>query len=87
MKKWAEYVKVLVVNDKMDWYDIPGYSLIIKSIFHQMKTREILEYPDSLVDATCALLANEKILQVLIEIIFKKTNVHRTLQVNKTLEI
>lgn len=45
------------------------------------------EYPESLVDATAALLVNERLLYVMVEIIFKKTNIYNPNDVKRTLDI
>lgn len=50
--RWAEYAKTIVVNDKIDWFDIPGYSTVLKAVLAEFKERKISEYPDALVDAT-----------------------------------
>jgi len=80
ISKWAEYARTTVVKN-FNWRDIPGYGSILKAVFSEMKERSLDEYPDSLVNATSKLLANENILSVLIEIIFKKTNIHNPKQV------
>lgn len=87
VKTWADFVKMTVVKDNIMWFNIPGYSSILKIFFDQMKRRKISEYPDALVDASCSLLGNEKIMYVMIDIIFKKTNLFLPSEVSRTLEI
>lgn len=60
INRWAEYVKTIVVNDKIDWFDIPGYSTVLKAMLTELKERKISEYPDALIDASCGLLSDEK---------------------------
>lgn len=43
-----------------------------------MKERDVAYYPEALKDATCALLANEKLLNVLVYIVFQKTHAFDT---------
>lgn len=38
------------------WPDIPGYNIILKAFLLEMKELDIVEYPDSLIDATLNLL-------------------------------
>jgi hypothetical protein len=38
------------------WQDIPGYRIIVKSILIELKERNVVDYPDSLIDATLALV-------------------------------
>lgn len=87
INRWAEYVQTIVVNDRIDWFDIPGYSSVLSAIVTELKERKVSEYPDALIDATCSLLSNEKILSMFIKILFKKTNLHLPKEVNTTMEI
>lgn len=50
-----------------------GYSAILKAFLLEMKELEIIEYPDTLIDATVALLHNPQLLSVFVTIVFKKT--------------
>lgn len=50
--RWAEYAKTIAVDEKIDWFDIPGYSIVLKAVLTEFKERKISEYPDALVDAT-----------------------------------
>lgn len=52
---------------------MPGYAKIVKAVLLEMKEREVSYYPEALKEATCALLANEKIVNCLVTIVFKKT--------------
>ncbi len=49
-------IQQTVMTYQIYWQDIPGYRIIVKSIIVELKERHILEYPDSLVDATLALV-------------------------------
>lgn len=53
---------------------MPGYNEILKSILLEMKERDIAYYPEALKEATCSMIANEKILNILVTIVFKKTH-------------
>lgn len=48
--KWADYIKTTIVNNKVEWWGIPGYRKILKVIVHQIKERKVTEYPDSLIE-------------------------------------
>ena len=76
-----------MVVKKIVWQDIPGYRIILKSILFEMKEREVSTYPDALIDSTVSLLANEKLLNSFVSIVFKKTNAYDTLSVVATLEL
>lgn len=74
--KWAEYVRTTVVKKNIAWNDIPGYGSILRVILSEMKERELTHYPDSLIEAAAQLSANESIIPVFVEIVYKKTNIH-----------
>ncbi len=39
-----------------------------------MKERDVAYYPEALKEATCALLANQNLLNIFVTIVFKKTH-------------
>ena len=59
--EWAKYVKSAVVRRNVFWQDVPGYKIIVKAVLRETQKRPLLLYPDALVDATMALLSNEKV--------------------------
>jgi len=61
--------------------------MIVKSILVEMKERSILEYPDSLIDATMAIVQNPELLTVLMTIIFQKTNAYDSNALCQTMTI
>ena len=71
----------------MNWKDVPGYSKIIKAILLEMKERDVYNYPESLKQATCALLANEKLVNSFVAIVFNKTHAYDNQSVNVCLEL
>ena len=86
--KWADYVKTTIVTGKnIEWKSIPGYLTMVRAVFSEMKALPVNEYPESLVEATTSLLVNGKLLYVMVEIIFKKTNIFNPNDVKRTLEI
>ena len=52
-----------------------------------MKEREVALYPEALKETTCAMLYNEKLLNVFVMIVFKKTHAFDMQAVNVALEI
>ena len=65
----------------LDWRDIPGYPTLLKRLLLELKIRTVTKYPDSLVNCTGAMLANEKLLSVFVKIVFLRTNAHNSPQV------
>jgi hypothetical protein len=74
VKEWSDYVKRALVINNVNWTDVPGYLPILKSILLEMKEREITYYPEALKEATTSLIANEKILNIFVTIVLKKTH-------------
>jgi hypothetical protein len=62
----------------IEWKFFPGYNKLLKGFLVEMKTRQILEYPDSLIEAGLKLLINEKLLVPFIKILFHKVNTYDT---------
>lgn len=87
VKQWADYVKRALVRNSVNWMNVPGYKRILKSILIEMKERDVAYYPEALKDATCALLANERLLNVFVTIVFQKTHAFDNQAVNSCLEL
>lgn len=64
------------MSNNVNWKDVPGYAKIIKAILLEMKERDVQFYPEALKEATCALLANEKLVTCFVAIIFNKTQAY-----------
>ena len=74
VKELCQYVhRVVVVREAIDWTDIPGYGIILKTLLVELKEREVRYYPDALLDAVNALLLNNDLLEIFTGIIIKKT--------------
>ena len=83
---WTSYVLRIMTNNLIPWQDIPGYVILIKAVLYEVKIRKVTNYPEALKEACCALLANENILTILVNIIFKKTSVYDYQIVNASLD-
>ena len=71
---WAKHVnKTVVIKDHVPWQDLPGYNILIKSFLVELKLKDVRRYPEPLLNASCSLLKNEKLLNVFIPIIYNKT--------------
>ena len=67
--------------------NVPGYKSILKAMLLELKERDVALYPEALKDTTCAMLYNEKLLNVFVTIVFKKTHAFDALAVSQALEI
>lgn len=52
-----------------------------------MKERDIALYPEALKETTCALLANEKLINIFVTIVLKKTHAFDASAVNSALDL
>lgn len=74
IEEWAKHVnKTIVIKDHVPWQDLPGYNIIIKAFLCELKTKDIRRVPTGLLKSSYALLANEKLLNIFVSIIYKKT--------------
>ncbi|CDW81936.1 duf1765 domain containing protein [Stylonychia lemnae] len=87
IKQWAIYVKNTLVSNNVSWKDVPGYRTILKSILLEMKERDIAYYPEALKETTCAMLYNEKLLNIFVTIVLKKTHAFDTPAVSSALDL
>ena len=86
VRNWASYVYRVTSKDTTPWQDIPGYATLVKGILYELKLRNIVNYPDALKGACCTLLANENMLTVFVDILFKRTAVYDYKMVNASLD-
>ena len=88
LNEWAKHVnKTIVVKDHVPWQDLPGYNVLIKNFLIEMKKRDLKKLPEALIDASVALLRNEKLLSIYIAIIYNKTNIYESSDVFAVFEI
>ena len=80
-------MKNTLVSNNVNWKNVPGYTKILKAILLEMKERDVSFYPEALKEATCALLANEKLVNVFVTIVFTRTHAFDTQAVNSSLEL
>lgn len=66
---------------------MPGYKTILKAILLEMKERDIAYYPEALKETTCKMLYNEKLLNIFVTIVLKKTHAFDTTAVCASLEL
>ncbi|EAR90403.2 hypothetical protein TTHERM_00112530 (macronuclear) [Tetrahymena thermophila SB210] len=84
LTEWLQYVnKTVVVKDHVPWQDLPGYLTLLRAFLIELKSRDILQYPEALKLASQSILNNERLLNILITLIYNKTNVYDS---NKTVQ-
>ena len=59
----------------------------MKAVLSELKQRDILSYPDALVDTSVILLSNDQLLSVFTMILLKKTNAYDPYTVAASIEI
>ena len=71
----------------LTWSYVPGYTVIGRALIEEMQNREIRLYSDSLIDATKAFLANNKLLMAFVRVTFLKTSTSDLPTVMKTMDL
>lgn len=85
---WARYVEqTLIQSENAKWNNLPSYGEIIRVFLAEMRRRPLVEYPDSMVEASKRLLANERLLNPMVKILFEKTNLYDCVSVIKCVEM
>ena len=69
-----EYVSV--VSKHIKWYQLPGYNRLLLAFLIEMKQTKIKNYSERLKKCLIKSLANEKLINIFVVILLKKTNVH-----------
>lgn len=87
--EWAHYIrkKVVIVEENYPWQDIPGYRVLLKAMFVELKTQPIIGYSDALISASKKMLLNEKLLNTYVAILYKKTKLSLKYLLNIVLKI
>jgi hypothetical protein len=65
------------------WLELPGYLIIIRAFLIEIKIRDIKTYPEALKQAAVSILHNEKLLNIIVVLIFKKTKYQKKLKIKK----
>lgn len=69
-----EYVSVVSKHVKWQW--LPGYSRLLHAFLVELKRLKLRNYTDRLKKCCVKLLANEKLLNILVVLLLKKANLH-----------
>lgn len=88
IRYWVNYVESITINSKhISWRYFPGYNKLLLGFLTELKSRPMIEYPDSLKKAATSLLSNEKLLNAFVLILFRKTNNFDQLSVFRSFEL
>jgi len=88
LNEWAKHVnKSVVTKDHVPWQDLPGYAVLIKAFLIELKSKDVRRYPAPLLNASYALLKNEKLLNVFIAIVYNKTRLYESSNVFAVFEL
>lgn len=75
-EEWIDHVYKQSVSQQFVWSCIPGYKILLKVFFIEMKERNTIEYPEALVSCACKLIYDTRTINVMVRILFSKTNVY-----------
>ncbi|CAD8078040.1 unnamed protein product [Paramecium sonneborni] len=88
LKEWCDLIDIsVVVKQNVPYQQLPGYNVLIKAILLEMKAKELKNYPDIMKAAMCSLLNNTSLLNIVIVILFNKTNLFDSEALLNCLEI
>ncbi|EPT28380.1 hypothetical protein TGME49_269990 [Toxoplasma gondii ME49] len=79
LEQWCRHVfQSSPTPEALTWQQLPGYAILLKALLLEMKLRPVTKYPDSLLNSSGAMLANEKLLSVFSKVLFLKTSVYNS---------
>lgn len=74
LAEWCRSIfKTTINKDHVPWNELPGYKILVNIFLTELKNKSILNYPESMKDASIALLLNEKLLNNFVIIVYKNT--------------
>jgi hypothetical protein len=80
-----EYLSV--VSKYIKWYNLPGYNLLLRAFLAEFKEKRLCDFTDRMKNLSLKLLSNERLINVLVVILLKKTNLNDPLAVETTLNM
>jgi hypothetical protein len=80
-----EYVSV--VSKYIRWHYLPGYNRLLHAFLVEFKEKRISDYTNRMKSTTLKLLSNERLLNVLVVLLLKKTNLNEPATVEVTLNM
>jgi Protein of unknown function (DUF1765) len=87
LQKWTNHIYVQNNSKEILWSSLPGYKILLKAFLIEMKERRIVEYPESLVECAAELLHNSKLINVMVRILFSKTNIYDFTSVQESFRV
>lgn len=86
-EEWIEHAHKQSASQHFIWSNINGYKVLLKAFLIEMKERNITEYPEALVKCACKILYNPKMLNIMVVILFSKTNIYDVNTVQETFRV
>ena len=74
--EWIDHVYRQTISHQFMWSCVTGYKMLLRVFFIEMKERNTIEYPEILVSCACKLLYDSRNFNVMVRILFNKTNIH-----------
>ncbi|KAM3134242.1 hypothetical protein pb186bvf_013662 [Paramecium bursaria] len=74
VEEWAVYVRTILQTKQIPWQDIPGYRTLTKAFMCELKLQE--QITDAMSNALKSLLQNQNLLNIVVHLIFNKTNIY-----------
>ena len=85
---WVRHIRKVIHSDRtISWHDVPGYREVLSALLEEMQSRHLDFYPEALVKAVKSFLANPRLLNSVIKIVFGKTFKFNSVAVLKTMDM
>jgi hypothetical protein len=73
VKVWAKYTSKTLANvGVVPWNNIEGYTAIIQRLMWEISTMEIADYSDTILNAMCACVKNERLLSPMMHLMLNR---------------
>ena len=88
LSEWCKSVYYQKISKyHIPWNEIPGYSVLVNTLLHEMKIKNVSSYSKNMKEATKYMLYNEKLLGIFVVIVYKSTKVYDSVATFNTFEL
>lgn len=71
--EWCDYVRATLVIKNIAWDNIIGYDTIVDNFIERMHAKEVVAYPDILINASLSLICNPNVLDLMVKTLITNT--------------
>ncbi|CAD8065815.1 unnamed protein product [Paramecium primaurelia] len=82
---YCTYIQQILQKNNIQWQHVPGYKQLLKSFLSELKLKE--SYTASFFDCVMAISRNTNIINIIVMILFNKTNLYQSDQVIQVFDL